>query len=57
MARHTTINLDTVSKCQDLINAELKKSSRIDIRKKVFKSPNFRWWGRPWAFGGSEERS
>ena len=39
LARHTTVNLDTVSKCQDLLNAELKKSSRLDIRKEDFYHP------------------
>ena len=31
LTRHTTINLDTVSNWQDLLNAELRKSSRLDI--------------------------
>ena len=35
LARHTTVNLDTVSKCQKLLNTELKKTSRLDIRKEV----------------------
>ena len=39
LARHTTVNLDTVSKCQELLNTELKKSSRLDIRKEVLYHP------------------
>ena len=46
LARHTTVNLDTVSKCQELLNTELKKSSRLDIRRENFISPHLRWWGR-----------
>ena len=47
LARHTTFNLDTVSKCQELLNAELKKSSRQTRQKeRSFISPHFRWWGR-----------
>ena len=37
--RHTTVNLDSVSKCQELLNTELKKSSRLDIRKEVLYHP------------------
>ena len=39
LARHTTVNLDTVSKCQELLNTELQKSSRLDIRKEVLYHP------------------
>ena len=39
LARHTTVNLDTVSKCQELLNTELKKTSRLDIRKEVLYHP------------------
>ena len=39
LARHTTVNLDTVNKCQELLKAELKKSSRLDIRKEVLHHP------------------
>ena len=39
LARNTNFNLDTVSKCQELINTELKKSSRLDIRKEVLHHP------------------
>ena len=39
MARHTTVNMDTVSKCQELLKAELKKISRLDIRKEVLYHP------------------
>ena len=39
LVRHTTFNLDTVSKCQKLLNAELKKSRRFDIRKEVLYHP------------------
>ena len=39
LARHSTINLDTVSKCQELLHAELKKSSRLDIRKEILYHP------------------
>ena len=39
LARHTTVNLDTVSKFQKLLNTELKKSSRLDIRKEVLYHP------------------
>ena len=39
LARHTTVNLDTVSKCQQLLNTELKKSSRLDIKKEVLNHP------------------
>ena len=39
LARHTTVNLDTVSKCQQLLNTELKKSSRLDIKKDVLYHP------------------
>ena len=39
MARHTPVNLDTVSKCQELLNTELKKSSRLDIKKEVLYHP------------------
>ena len=39
MARHTTVNLDTVSKCEELLNAQLKKSSRLDMRKKILNHP------------------
>ena len=27
MARHTTVNLDTVSKCEELLNAQLKNQA------------------------------
>ena len=37
--RQTTVNLDNVSKCQDLLNADLKKSSRLDIKKEVLYHP------------------
>ena len=33
MARHTTVILETISNCQDILNAELKKSNRLDKRK------------------------
>ena len=39
LARHTTVDLDTVSKCQELFNAELKKSSRLDVRKEILYHP------------------
>ena len=39
LARHTTVNLDTVSKCQELLNTELQKSSRLDIRKEFLYHP------------------
>ena len=39
LARQTTVNLDTVSKCQELLNTELKKPSRLDIRKEVLYHP------------------
>ena len=39
LARHTTVNLDTVSKCQELLKTELKKTSRLDIRKEVLYHP------------------
>ena len=39
LARHTTVNLDTVSKCQEILNAELKKSSSLDIRKEFLYHP------------------
>ena len=39
LARHTTVNLDTLSKCQELLNTELKKTSRLDIRKEVLYHP------------------
>ena len=39
-SRHTTVNLDNVSKCQELLNAELKKPSRLDIMKEVLYHPN-----------------
>ena len=39
LARHTPVNLDTVSKCQQLLNTELKKSSRLDIKKEVLYHP------------------
>ena len=39
LARHTAVNLDTVSKCQELLNTELKKSSRLDITKEVLYHP------------------
>ena len=39
LARHTTVNLDTVSKGQQFLNTELKKSSRLDIRKEVLYHP------------------
>ena len=39
LARHTTVNLETVSKCQELLNTELKKSSRLDIRKEILYHP------------------
>ena len=35
MARHTKVNLKTVSNCQGSLKAELKKSNRLDIRKKL----------------------
>ena len=39
LARHTTVNMDTVSECQDFLNAELKKSSRLNIRKESLYHP------------------
>ena len=39
LARHTTVNSVTVSKCQELLNAELEKLSRLDIRKEVLYHP------------------
>ena len=39
LARHTTVNLDTVSKRQEILNTEFKKSSRLDTRKKVLYRP------------------
>ena len=39
LARHTPVYLDTVSKCQQLLNTELKKSSRLDIKKEVLYHP------------------
>ena len=36
MARHTTVNLDTVSKCPDLLIEELKQTPG-------FISPDLRW--------------
>ena len=39
MARHTTVNSVTVSKSQELLNAELEKLSRLDIRKEVLYHP------------------
>ena len=39
LARHTTVILDTVSKCQELFNAELKKSNRLDVRKEILYHP------------------
>ena len=36
---HTTVNLDTVSKRQEILNTEFKKSSRLDTRKKVLYHP------------------
>ena len=39
LARHTTVNLDTDSTCQDLLSTKLKKSSRLDIRKEVLYHP------------------
>ena len=39
MARHTTVYLNTVSKCQDLLNIELKKSSRLGLAKEVLYHP------------------
>ena len=39
LARHTTVNVDTVSKCQELLNAEMKQLSRLDISKEVLYHP------------------
>ena len=39
LVRHTTFNLNTVKKCQELLNTDLKKSSRLDIRKEVLYHP------------------
>ena len=39
LARHPTVNLDTVSKRLEKLNTELKKSSRLDTRKKVLYHP------------------
>ena len=39
LARHTTVNLDTVSKRQELLNTKLKIPSRLGIRKKVLYHP------------------
>ena len=38
-ARHTTVKMDTVNKCQELLNTELKKLSRLDIRKEILYHP------------------
>ena len=38
LARHTTVNLDIVSECQELLNPELKNLSRL-IRKEVLYDP------------------
>ena len=46
LARHTTVNLVTVSKCQGLLNAELKKIKPTRYKEQLFITPNFRWWGR-----------
>ena len=42
-ARHTTVNLDNVSKCQELLNAELKKTKQTRHNERSFISPKFRW--------------
>ena len=39
MARHTTVYFDTARNCQDLLNAEKKESSTLDIRKEVLYHP------------------
>ena len=39
LARHTTVNLDTVSKCKEFLNAQFKISNRLDIRKEVLYHP------------------
>ena len=45
-ARHTTVNLDTVSKCQELLNTELKKIKQTRHKERSFISSHLRWWGR-----------
>ena len=46
LARHITVNLDTVSKCQELLNTELKKNKQTRHKKRSFISPHLRWWDR-----------